>query len=620
MCGICGYVNKNLIDSTVLEKMNDTMYHRGPDDKGIWEIQQDEYAVGFAQRRLSILDLSELGHQPMLTADESLVITYNGEVYNFMEIRKDLEKKGYGFRSNCDTEVILYAYKEWGTECFSRFNGMFAIAIYDSDAARVILARDRMGKKPLYYYHKGRDFVFASELKPIMGYPYFDKEIDKDAVGVFLCNKCIAAPKTIFLDTYKLEPGKYLIYDCKSSRIIKTEYYWNLIDIFNKTEKSITSLEEAKSELRNLLRDSVEKRMIADVPVGTFLSGGIDSTLISAVAQEVKGSPVDSFTIGFNDEERNEAPYAKEIAKHIGTKHHEIYISDEEILAQLKNLAIYYDEPFSDSSQIPCMLVSKVARENVTVALSGDGGDEICCGYNMYDQLRLIQKYDFLCGMEYHMPWNKALMKHTNYKIREIINNRDKDYKCQLFTDAYKEEAEKLLGREIRGEKNPAEQLILTKNLQEKRMILDMVDYIPSDILAKMDRAAMKYSLEVRCPLLDYRIPEWSFGVDHKLKYHGKEKKYLLKQLTYDYVPRELLDRPKKGFSVPLKNWLRTVLAKEIGIMSEKDKLQKQGIFDYEGVRELINKQKESGARVYSDLLWSFYVFQNWYDEYIGFE
>lgn len=617
MCGICGYINKKLIPTEVLVEMNDTMYHRGPDDSGNWELQKEAYAIGFAQRRLSILDLSELGHQPMLSKDENVVITYNGEIYNFLILRKELEDKGYSFKSNCDTEVILASYQEWGTDCFSRFNGMFAIALFDKNKDQVILARDRMGKKPLYYYKNGDNFVFASELKPIMKYPEFYKDIDEEAIGIFLCNKCIMAPKTIFKNTYKLEPGKYLIYDCKNSEIIKTEYYWNLIDIFNNTEKSIFSLDEAKNELKDLLRDSVEKRLIADVPVGTFLSGGIDSTIISAVAQEVKGSPVDSFTIGFNDEERNEAPYAKEIAKHIGTKHHELYISDEEILKQLQGIATYYDEPFSDSSQIPCMLVSRVAKENVTVALSGDGGDEMCCGYSMYDYNRLVQNLDWMAEVEYHMPWNKPLTKALPPYGRAFINNRDKAYKTQLFADMFIEEAQKILKSPVRGAKSELERLIETKNHQEKRMILDMMDYLPSDILAKMDRAAMKYSLEVRCPLLDYRIPEWSFKVDHSLKYHGKEKKYLLKQLTYDYVPKELLDRPKKGFGVPLRKWVRTVLKPEIDRVSEKTLIERQGIFDYEGLCRLKEVQAKSDKTLYAHMIWGFYVFQMWYNEYI---
>lgn len=614
MCGICGYVSRKLIRRELLEQMNDTMSHRGPDDSGTWEQQEEGYGVGFAQRRLAILDLSKLGHQPMLSKDGRIVITYNGEIYNYVQLRDELKAKGYTFRSNCDTEVIIAAYQEWGCECFRRLNGMFAIAVYDRDRKYVVLARDRMGKKPLYYYTKGTDFVFASELKPIMKYPYFSKEINYELIGHYMCNKYIVAPYTIFHDTYKMEPGTYLIYHEGKPKI---HWYWDLLDVRSHTDKNITDLETAKTQLKSLLRDSVSKRLVADVPVGTFLSGGIDSTLITAVAQEVSNVPVDSFTIGFYDDERNEAPYAAQIAKHIGTNHHELYMKEEQILDMIWQLPVYYDEPFSDSSQLPSMLVSKMAAEHVTVALSGDGGDELFCGYKMYDWTWIAQHFDFLGAIENKMPWNRKILPHLPMELRAFINNREQAVKSQLYIDVMIEEAGKILVPEVTNVKYSHEAGIQADNLQEQRMLLDMVTYLPDEILAKMDRASMKYSLEVRCPLLDYRIPEWSFRVSHDLKYHHFDKKYLLKELTYDYVPRELLDRPKKGFGVPLRKWLRTVLRDEIMRMAEPEKLKAQGIFRPEGISRLIAMQDKSDKIVYSSLLWSFYVFQMWYNEYI---
>ncbi len=614
MCGICGYLGKKLIKSGLLEEMNDTMYHRGPNDSGIWEIQKPEYGVGFAQRRLSILDLSELGHQPMLSNDGKIVITYNGEIYNYIQLRNELTKKGYCFRSNCDTEVVIASYQEWGCSCFEKFNGMFAAAIYDEEQDRIVLARDRMGKKPLYYYHKGEEFVFASELKPIMKYPSFSREIDESIIGHFLCNKYIASPRTIFRDTFKVEAGSCIIYQRGQIQSFK---YWDLIDIWKNTPKNITDREEAKDQLKNILRDSVSKRLVADVPVGTFLSGGIDSALVTAVAQEVSQKPVDSFTIGFYDKERDEAPYAAEIARHIGTCHHELYMKEEQILQMLQQLPMYYDEPFSDSSQLPSMLVSKLASEHVTVALSGDGGDELFCGYKMYDMAWIAQHADFLGMIESRMPWNNALLSHVPATVRAFIRNRDQNYKSQLFIDVIAEEAQKILLSSAQDVKFDQEKRIHTSNLQEKRMVLDMTTYLPEDILTKMDRASMKYSLEVRCPILDHRIVEWSFQVSHSLKYHFFEKKYLLKELAYEYVPKEMLDRPKKGFGVPLRKWLRTVLKPEIMRLSEPGRLKRQGIFDPEKVKELIEKQEKSDFIVYSSLLWSFYVFQMWYGEYI---
>ena len=614
MCGICGYVSRKLIPNRLLEQMNDTMYHRGPDDSGTWEKQKEEYGIGLAHRRLSIFDLSWRGHQPMLSENGKIAIVFNGEIYNFLLLKEELKKKGYQFQSNCDTEVILAAYQEWSCECFKKFNGMFAIAIYDEEWDKVILARDRIGKKPLYYYRKDAEFVFASELKPIMKYPNFSKIINKHVIGSYMCHKYIPSPATIFQNTFKVEPGTYLVYEKGN---ISCHKYWDLFTIHRNANKMIDSLKDAKIQLKDLLRNSVSQRLAADVPVGAFLSGGIDSALITAVAQEVSGSPIDSFTIGFYDKKKDEAPYAAQIAKQIGTRHHEIYMQEKQILEMLQQLPVYYDEPFSDSSQLPCMLVSKMAAEYVKVALSGDGGDELFCGYNRYDLMWIIQHMDWMGWIENKMPWNKAILPHIPARLRAFIQNRDYNYKSQMSTDMIFEEVEKLLYFPAQNVKFDIEKNINTANLQEKRMLLDMAVYLPDDILTKMDRASMKYSLEVRCPMLDYMIFEWSFQVFHDLKYHYFDKKYLLKELAYDYIPKELLDRPKSGFSIPLRKWLRTVLKPDVQRLLEPDKLKKQNIFNPEGVRELVLKQEKSDTLLYSSLLWSLLCLQMWYSEYI---
>lgn len=388
MCGICGYVNKKMLKNGMLSEMNDTMRHRGPNDSGVWEREVDGYSVGMAQRRLSILDLSERGHQPMCSSDGDVVIVFNGEIYNYKEIREELQGKKYRFLSNCDTEVIIASYQEWGCQCFNKFNGMFAIAIYDIGQRKLVLARDRLGKKPLYYYHDGT-FCFGSELKPILKYPLFIKNINLDMVGNFLCNKCVPAPYTIFNNTHKLMPGTYLVYQ---NGDIKISEYWNAAEHKNRVKGlQIEDYEDCKRQLESLLMDSIEKRMISDVPVGSFLSGGIDSTLVTSLAQKVSGKPIKTFTIGFDDKEKNEAEFAAETAKYLGTDHHELYVSEKDIFDMIKDLPYYYDEPFSDSSQLPCMLVSKMASEHITVALSGDGGDELFCGYKMYDWTWIAQ-------------------------------------------------------------------------------------------------------------------------------------------------------------------------------------------------------------------------------------
>lgn len=620
MCGICGYIGPKAIASEMLWEMNNTMYHRGPNDGGIWQSHQGDQEVGLAQRRLSILDLSVQGHQPMVSQDKRYVIVYNGEVYNFQELRKQLEQEGYKFFSECDTEVILYAYARWGRKCFSRFNGMFAIAIYDTQEGKLVLARDRIGKKPLYYYVAEGHFVFASELKPIMAYPYFQKKVDKAVIGHYLCNKYLVAPLCIFENTYKMPPGTIVEY-CNGR--IEKEIYWDIVEKYER--KSICKkkrFDECVQMVDTILQDAVSYRLAADVPVGTFLSGGIDSTLVTAVAQKKSSVPVNTYSIGFDDVERNEAPYAAEIAKYLGTNHHEHYVSEQDIFEMIADLPRYYDEPFSDSSQLPMMLVSKFAAQDITVALSGDGGDELFCGYKMYDWTWVAQHADVFGAIAYHFPGMGFLKDKLPTELRAFINNRDRYTKTQLYIDVMIDEASKLLGgstscRTAGNVKYVHERRLKMSNWQERRMLLDMQTYLPDEILAKTDRASMKYSLEVRCPLLDYRLIEASFGIPHSYKYHNFDKKHLLKELTYRYVPKTLLERPKKGFGVPLRKWLRTVLKDEIMHYAEVRILKRQDIFNPQAVQELIVHQQKSDKIMYSSMLWSFYVFQKWYQMYI---
>lgn len=615
MCGICGYIGTKAIGTDVLWKMNNTMYHRGPNDGGIWQHQEKDIEIGLAQRRLSILDLSELGHQPMFSEDKRYSIVYNGEIYNFIEIRKELEREGYRFRSHCDTEVILYAYAKWGKDCFAKFNGMFAIALYDTETKKLTLARDRIGKKPLYYYFHNGHFVFGSELKPIMEYPYFEKIVDKDVISHYLCNKYLVAPLCIFKNTYKMAPGTLLEY--QNGRIEKITY-WDIVDQYHdkKIQKN-NDFRACMKSIDNILQEAVSSRLVADVPVGTFLSGGIDSTLITAIAQKVTESPVNTYSIGFYDKERNEAPYSAEIAKYLGTNHHEHYVEEQDIFELIDDLPRYFDEPFSDSSQLPTMLVSKYASQDITVALSGDGGDEIFCGYKMYDWTWVAQHFDICGTIAYHTPGRNLLDKKLPPELRAFIHNRDKNRKTQLYIDVMIEEAEKLLGREAYNIKYVQEDRLYMPNWQERRMLLDMQTYLPDEILTKTDRASMKYSLEVRCPLLDYRIIEESFRIPHGYKYHHFDKKHILKEITYQYVPKELLDRPKKGFGVPLRKWLRTVLKDEIAHYADVSILKRQDIFVPEAVEKLIIHQEKSDKIMYSSMLWSFYVFQKWYQIYI---
>ena len=631
MCGICGYVSKNNITLEQLKAMNDTMYHRGPDDSGeeIYEMP-DGWQVGFAQRRLSILDLSALGHQPMHSADKRISVVYNGEIYNYRELREELAD--YPFRSNCDTEVIIAAYLRWGIRCVERFNGMFAIALYDRDKQNIYLVRDRIGKKPLYYWYEDRNLVFASELKPIMECPGFAGGIERRVLSRYLFHQYINAPESIYRNVYKVEPGSVLRF---SGGEIDQWKYWNVKKVYHEAQKNrIKDYQDAKAQLGALLKKSVKARMIADVPLGTFLSGGYDSSLVTAIAQECSDSPVKTFSIGFYEEKYNEAKYAKAVADYLGTDHTELYIDEQDMLDLVESIPRYYDEPFADSSEIATMMVSKLAREHVTVALSGDGGDEFFCGYNVYDNVSKAQRLDTL-GAMVHGVCNLPGLKQAHvedklpFKVRVIAGNREKESKTQFGAGNYLVRAKAMVKTPDEGEEPvpihyQVESRYHVNDWQIRRMLLDMDTYLPGDILCKVDRASMKYSLESRCPILDVDVMELSYRIPHEFKYVSGDKKHILKDIAYDYIPKGLLDRPKVGFGVPLDKWLRGPLREQLTDYSSYEYLERQDIFDAAYVSDMIAKYLETGdagpatGANYSKLAWSFFVFQQWYQTYHG--
>ncbi len=624
MCGICGFISKQNISLEQLKKMNDTMFHRGPDDSGE-EIygMKNGYTIGLAQRRLSILDLSPLGHQPMHSADKRISVVYNGEIYNFRELREELSD--YPFQSTCDTEVIIAAYLKWGIDCISRLNGMFAICLYDRETDDVYLVRDRIGKKPLYYEFSDGNLIFASELKPLMAREGFDKTIRTEILSRYLFQQYINAPESIFNRVYKLEPGSVLRFRYGQ---IQTWKYWDIKTVYHQMRKTpVTDYHQAKTELKALLNQSVKGRMISDVPLGTFLSGGYDSSLITAIAQDNCQEPVKTFSIGFYEEKYNEALYAKEVAEHLGTNHTELYIDEKAMFEMVDSIPLYYDEPFADSSQIPSMLVAKLAKQDVTVVLSGDGGDEFFCGYNIYENVWQAQMLDGL-GAITHGICNLPGFKQMNleeklpFKVRVIAGNRNKETQTQFGADSYIVCADKM----VLSEKMPCHYEIESSygidSWQVRRMLLDMDTYLPGDILCKVDRASMKYSLEARCPILDKEVMEYSFRLPHQFKYHKGNKKHILKDIAYDYIPKELLDRPKVGFGVPLDKWMRGPLKESLLDFCSRDYLKKQGIFDAEFVAGMVEKYMITGdggpatGANYSKILWSFLVFQKWYHHY----
>lgn len=624
MCGICGFYSnqKEKIDNLV--EMNNTMKHRGPNDHGeeIYELK-NEYSVGFAQRRLSIMDLSDLGHQPMHSTDKRISVVFNGEIYNFQQLKKEMFD--YDFKSNCDTEVIIAAYLKWGISCVDRFNGMFAIAILDRDDDVLYLVRDRVGKKPLYYYLKNGNIYFASELKPLMKINGFEKNINRDIVGHYLHHQCIPAPYSIFQNVYKLEAGSVLKFQYGKLEKCK---YWDISKKYHEFSKNpIEDFYLAKSELQEKLRDAVKARLVADVPVGAFLSGGYDSSLVCAIAQEASEQPIKTYCIGFEQPELNEANYAKNIAEYLGTVHTECYISNKDMLDLISQIPYYYDEPFADASQIATMLVAKLAKKDVTVVLSGDGGDEFFSGYNVYTKMQQAQKLDWLGACIYYakkIPGiGKKCFSNLPLIYRMVSDCRNKEVKTQIGVNTYIDTINSMLLKEGMSCYYPFETKYHVKEWDIRRMLLDMETYLPNDILCKVDRASMMFSLECRCPILDKDVMELSYRIPQYMKNDKGNQKKILKSIAYEYIPKNLLERPKKGFCVPVDYWLRNQLKEQLKEYVDSDFLSKQGIFNVKNTREIVidyikygDRGKDSGAN-FSKLIWPYFLFQQWYEHYM---
>ena len=553
MCGIAGIVSTRRTNAIV--SMTESLRHRGPDDWGSWT--SEDGGVSLGHRRLSILDLSPLGRNPMALERAGLWITYNGEVYNFQDVRRELEASGERFRSQTDTEVVLAAYARWGVECLDRFVGMFAFAIWDEPRKRLFIARDRVGKKPLYYAdYRGR-FAFGSELKCLLTDPDFPTEIDSEAVALYLRYGYVPAPWSIFRAARKLQAGHYALFENGRLRV---EKYWDPVP-FALGPRYDRGVDVAQAELEDLLRDSVAGRMISDVPLGAFLSGGIDSSLVVALMQEQSSRPIKTFTIRFEDPKHNEADHAAAVARHLGTEHVEETCDISEMLDIVDVLPEYFDEPFADPSAIPTYLVSKITRRHVTVALSGDGGDELFFGYDRYQRYaatrRLMESPRFLrrglARVAERIPGPRFS------RAAETLREDDPDRYARFVSCWTEPEIRQLTGRLT--PENPAYSETLRRlhgMLPELRPpILDLLTYLPDDILTKVDRASMAVGLEARAPLLDHRIIEFALALPQSLKSSRGTSKWLLRQILYKKVPRELLDRPKMGFGVPMADWLK---------------------------------------------------------------
>ena len=618
MCGIAGFIDyQKIVGQDALTQITEVLHHRGPDDTGYHFQEKSTYHLGLGHKRLSIIDISSCGHQPMHF--DTLSMVYNGEVYNYTAIREKLITKGYHFQSSSDTEVILKSFHCWGMAALSEFIGMFAIALFNRATDELFLIRDRIGVKPLYYHEHQRCYVFGSELKSIIAFPDSEKKIDREALTMYLYHGYITGPSSIFYNVFKVLPGTYIRIKSGESRAVT---YWSLKEKFASQRKTLITQEApALEQLDTLVTSSVQYRMVADVPIGAFLSGGYDSSLVVAMMQKLSKNPVNTFTIGFREAAYNEADHARAIADHLQTNHYEKYFHVDEALGFIEKLPHYFDEPLADSSQLPTMMVSALAREHVTVALSGDGGDELFCGYTRYDEAAHYWRYRKVLKLTSQLC-NTALGK-------KLLDSLDVKYKKLLHLDSLPNVVNhryvlsqyylKGLVKETGFSISPAytHMLRLSEQVQEAFMLQDMLTYLPDDILTKVDRSTMSVSLEGRDPLLDHRLFEYSFGIAHELKYRKGEKKYLLKKLTHRYVPERLLNRPKKGFSLPVHLWLKKELRFLIDTYLSEGFIASQNIFDYNQVRLILCAfEHERGNGKFATLVWNLIVFQLWYQKY----
>jgi len=623
MCGIAGYVDfSRKLDETTLRRMTASLDHRGPDDRGHALISHANAQIGFGHTRLSILDLSAAGHQPMNFGPFSIV--FNGEIYNFREIRSDLEAHGHHFSTACDTEVILHAFAEWGIDCLNRFIGMFAFVLHDASKDCLYLVRDRVGVKPLYVYTGSGFWLFGSELKALRACREFRAELSLPDLDAFFRHGHVPDDGCIYQDCHKIDAGEYWILELKSRTHRKVKW-WDQTRLYEQ-RRSEMSFEDASQELERLLHSACDYRMISDVPVGLFLSGGYDSTAVAAMLQSQAATPIKTFTIGFS-EGNDEAPAARETAKILGTDHHELYCSPREAMEVVTSLPDVYDEPFADSSGIPTLLVSRMARSSVKVALSADGGDELFCGYKSYRatrrrarRLRRIPEsvratLGKLLSTSARFPGTSHSARH---KLEALGNCLDKN-------DALL--AQRLHGQSRLMPRSLVDALLPTGSAQdtdfadrawpegtdplEAAMGLDYQTYLKDDILTKVDRATMSVGLEGREPLLDHRLAEFAARIPLAYKYDGITTKRILRKVVHRHVPEEKMDRPKAGFSLPIMHWLRGELKWLLDDLCSRSALRQSAVIDVATAERWLSAF-QTGNFHYTPLIWRLFVFQAW--------
>lgn len=635
MCGIAGYLGEVKHPIDCLTKMADAISHRGPDNKGVWSDHNP--SIGFAHSRLSILDLSSAGNQPMHSSSGNYVIIFNGEIYNHKSLRSELELINQrNWLGHSDTETLLAAIEEWGLKkTLVKAKGMFAIALWDKSSNKLSLACDRIGEKPLYYGWVNNQFVFSSELKSIKVFPEFNNRIDTNSLALFLRFNSIPAPYSIYKDIFKLEPGQIVEINSQSSKLEKYKF-WSLEEVYkNGSENKFRgSSVQAINQLENILSEAVSSQMQSDVPLGAFLSGGIDSSTIVALMQSYSSSQVNTFTIGFNSKEFDESKHAEMVANHLGTNHFNKFVTEKDALDVIPNLPDIYDEPFADSSQIPTYLVSKFAKEKVTVALSGDAGDELFGGYNRYifsqkmfknisktpDSIKkLMSKIMFSISEE---NWNFILGRlmrnqysnigHKIHKTANIVSSKSiRDLHFKLISQIQNPSDWLKDSNEYESVFNDNEDRFKELDSVEIMMAYDLISYLPTDILTKVDRAAMSVSLETRVPFLDPDVIQFSASIPMKFKIRNGVTKWLLREVLYKHVPKDLIERPKMGFAVPLAEWLRGPLKDWAESLLDEKRLHQEGFFNVEFVRDKWSEHI-SGRRNWSHQLWNVLMFQAW--------
>ena len=656
MCGIAGFVSKNYSYQyeSVLRRMGDAIRHRGPDAQGIYAFSK--LNVGLVHQRLSILDLSPTGAQPMTSPDERYVICFNGEIYNYIEIKSELLKLNHKFRGESDTEVLLHAIEEWGLEAtLKKCHGMFAFALLDKKDQTLSLARDRFGEKPLYYgWHKDH-FIFASELKSFFSLDDWTGPLCRDSLSLFLKYNCIPSPWSIFKNIFKLPPGTFftlkLSQDDRPSKpthhspLDSPQKYFDLLNDIQTSKSSyqVRSDNELISNLDSLLHKVIQRQLRSDVPVGAFLSGGIDSTTVVAIARANTRHRIKTFSIGFSEDEFNEAPYAAKIAQLLDTDHTELNVTTADAINFIPELPYFYDEPFADSSQIPTYLVAKLARQQVTVSLSGDGGDELFGGYNRYNlgyniwnkisqmpqlassiiggTIRTLSPEQWNRFSKFVLPFLPASIRHGQlgeklYRVENLLEQKDflKFYKglvshVKMSSPLRQETSDLKINIDLLNK------ISSRWDVREQMMYLDLISYLPDDILTKVDRATMGVSLEGRIPFLDHELAlfAWSLPLDKKIR-HGSSK-WILKQVLYKYVPESYFQRPKAGFAIPLASWLRAELKPWAEELLSPNSLNKHQLFNDKLVREQW-AEHQSQAHNYQYNLWNYLMLQSWYNKY----